>query len=118
MSDCVCVCLFLYFSDSSDKMPLRFGWKESIKLLSQHNIPLYVFSSGYGDIVQQTIIQQISETPLNTQAHTQPSNNINIQQIMQLLPQNIRIISNFFRTAPDGTVRAFSSPVVHERFVT
>ena len=31
------------------------------------------------------------------------------------LPQNLRIISNFFRTAPDGTVRAFSHPVVHER---
>jgi hypothetical protein len=31
------------------------------------------------------------------------------------LPSNLRIISNFFRTAPDGTVRAFSSPVVHER---
>ena len=31
------------------------------------------------------------------------------------LPTNLRIISNFFRTAPDGTVRAFSSPIVHER---
>ena len=31
------------------------------------------------------------------------------------LPQNLRIISNFFRTAPDGTVRAFSQPIVHER---
>ena len=27
----------------------------------------------------------------------------------------MRIVSNFFRTAPDGTVRAFSTPVVHER---
>ena len=32
------------------------------------------------------------------------------------LPQNMRVISNFFRTAPDGTVRAFSSPIVHERY--
>ena len=31
------------------------------------------------------------------------------------LPQNVRIISNMFRTAPDGTVRAFSHPVVHSR---
>lgn len=37
--------------------------------------------------------------------------NVNAQ-----LPQNVRIISNFFRTAPDGTVRAFSSPIVHERY--
>ena len=35
----------------------------------------------------------------------------------QTLPQNLRIISNFFRTAPDGSVRAFSQPIVHERFV-
>ena len=33
----------------------------------------------------------------------------------QILPQNLRIISNFFRTAPDGSVRAFSQPIVHER---
>jgi hypothetical protein len=33
----------------------------------------------------------------------------------QTLPQNLRIISNFFRTAPDGSVRAFSQPIVHER---
>ena len=31
------------------------------------------------------------------------------------LPQNLRIISNFFKTAPDGSVRAFSTPNVHER---
>lgn len=31
------------------------------------------------------------------------------------LPNNVRIISNFFRTAPDGTVRAFSQPIVHDR---
>jgi hypothetical protein len=31
------------------------------------------------------------------------------------LPPNLRLISNYFRTGPDGTVRAFSNPVVHER---
>jgi len=30
------------------------------------------------------------------------------------LPQNLRIVSNFFRAGPDGTVRAFSQPIVHE----
>ena len=35
----------------------------------------------------------------------------------QTLPHNLRIISNFFRTAPDGSVRAFSQPIVHERYV-
>ena len=32
-----------------------------------------------------------------------------------MLPQNLRVISNFFKTAPDGSVRAFSQPKVHER---
>ena len=29
------------------------------------------------------------------------------------LPPNVRIISNFFRTAPDGSVKGFSKPIVH-----
>lgn len=33
------------------------------------------------------------------------------------LPPNLRLISNYFRTGPDGTVRAFSNPVVHERLL-
>jgi hypothetical protein len=37
------------------------------------------------------------------------------QQQLPPLPQNIRIISNFFRTAPDGTVKAFSQPTIHDR---
>ena len=31
------------------------------------------------------------------------------------LPQNVRVISNFFKAGPDGTVRAFTAPIVHER---
>ena len=77
-------------------LALRDGWRDSLHTLSTNNIPTYIFSSGYGDIVEQAIIQ----------AGQLPNN---------VLPQNLRIISNFFRTAPDGTVRAFSSPVIHER---
>ena len=31
------------------------------------------------------------------------------------LPANLRVVSNFFRTAPDGSVRAFTAPVVTDR---
>jgi hypothetical protein len=37
------------------------------------------------------------------------------QQQLPPLPQNIRIISNFFRTASDDTVKAFSQPAIHDR---
>ena len=38
--------------------------------------------------------------------------------IMSMMIGFRRIVSNFFRMAPDGTVRGFSSPAVHERSVT
>jgi len=87
-----------------DKIPLRDGWKESLALLTDKSIPMYIFSSGYGDVVAQTLILNgISQG--SQHRHQGPPS----------LPQNIRIISNFFRTAPDGSVRAFSQPIVHER---
>lgn len=52
--------------------------------------------------------------PLPGMAPHQQQQAVSTQQTQ--LPQNLRIISNFFRTAPDGTVRAFSQPIVHERY--
>ena len=75
---------------------LRAGWEDAFSALATKGVPTYIFSSGYGDVVTQAIIQG-GKMPASS------------------LPQNVRIISNFFRTAPDGTVRAFSSPVIHER---
>ena len=87
-----------------DKIPLRDGWKESLALLTDKSIPMYIFSSGYGDVVAQTLLLNgISQG--SQHRHQGPPS----------LPQNIRTISNFFRTAPDGSVRAFSQPIVHER---
>ena len=74
-------------------MPLREGWKEAFQALSLKGVPTYIFSSGYGDVVAQSLL-------LNGIA----------EEATAALPQNLRIISNFFRTAPDGTVRAFSQP--------
>ncbi|KAJ1418015.1 pyrimidine 5'-nucleotidase-domain-containing protein, partial [Ochromonadaceae sp. CCMP2298] len=86
--------------DTVSKMGLREGWAQALQSLSLKGVPTYIFSSGYGDVVAQAILQAL--TTLSGGALLQ-------------LPQNLRIVSNFFRTAPDGTVRAFSQPVVHER---
>jgi hypothetical protein len=73
-------------------MPLRDGWRECLETLTAKGVPTYIFSSGYGDVVAQAVIQSAGLEATG-------------------LPNNLRIISNFFRTAPDGTVRAFSQPV-------
>jgi hypothetical protein len=66
-------------------LALREGWKDALTALSTKGVPTYIFSSGYGDVVAQALIQAGGMAG-------------------SALPQNVRIISNFFRTAPDGTV--------------
>ena len=66
-------------------LALRDGWKDAFSALTAKGVPTYIFSSGYGDVVAQALIQAGSMAGAT-------------------LPQNVRIISNFFRTAPDGTV--------------
>lgn len=98
---------------SLDKIGFRQGWKRCFQSLHQKNIPTFIFSSGYGDVVTQSLLQGgINDAPQSQQQTQQtalPS---------QQLPLNMRIISNFFRTAPDGTVRAFSSPIVSTPHLT
>eukprot|EP00596_Hydrurales_sp_CCMP1899_P007127 CAMPEP_0119048590 /NCGR_PEP_ID=MMETSP1177-20130426/59749_1 /TAXON_ID=2985 /ORGANISM="Ochromonas sp, Strain CCMP1899" /LENGTH=387 /DNA_ID=CAMNT_0007024695 /DNA_START=69 /DNA_END=1232 /DNA_ORIENTATION=- len=86
--------------DLLPRLGMRDGWKETLTALAQGGVPTFVFSSGYGDVIAQALLQG----GLGSDGGGG-----------QTLPQNLRIISNFFRTAPDGTVRAFSQPVVHER---
>jgi len=82
--------------DYLTRIAMRSGWKEMLQSLALSGVPTFIFSSGYGDIVQQALLLGgIGEHGM--------------------LPQNLRIVSNFFKTAPDGTVRAFSSPTIHER---
>ena len=95
--------------EAMPKMGFREGWTNALKSLTQRGVPTFVFSSGYGDIVTQALLQGGVVQPQQTQASQ-------YQQAMPAsLPLNMRIISNYCRTGPDGTVRAFSSPVVHER---
>lgn len=82
------------------KLGLRDGWKESLQALSLRGVPSFVFSSGYGDVVANALLLGGVSAASSSDA---------------ALPQNLRIISNFFRAAPDGTVRAFSQPIVHDR---
>ncbi len=88
------------------KLGLRDGWKQTLQLLASQSVPTFVFSAGFGDVVANAFLQGglISEPTPGTVSSTS----------MVSLPQNIRIISNFFRAGPDGTVRAFSSPIVHD----
>jgi len=82
--------------------------------LSRQNVPTYVFSSGYGDVVTQAMLYG----GLNAAA-TSPAGDLQGQGQMSgsssHLPHNVRVVSNFFRTDPAGMVRAFSRPIVHER---
>ena len=95
--------------DLLPRLGLRDGWKEALQALALGGVPTFVFSSGHGDVVAQAFLQEgLGDSPGQAA-------NPAFQQQPRSLPQNLRIISNFFRTAPDGTVRAFSSPVVHER---
>ena len=92
--------------DFLPKLPLRDGWKDAFQSLAFKGVPMYIFSSGYGDIVSQALLLASNEqSGRGRGGDAQP----------RVLPQNVRIISNFFRTAPDGSVRAFSQPVIHEK---
>lgn len=93
---------------SSGKLSLRESWRELLQVLSIKSVPFFLFSSGYGDIVANALIGSglpptTTGAPLNQAPGSSP------------LPTNLRIISNFFRTGPDGTVRAFSQPMVHDQ---
>lgn len=92
--------------DFLPRLPLRDGWKDAFQSLAFKGVPMYIFSSGYGDIVSQALLLASNEPAGRGRGgDAQP----------RALPQNVRIISNFFRTAPDGSVRAFSQPVIHEK---
>lgn len=81
--------------DMRDRISLRNGWKETLNALSSRRVPTYIFSGGYGDVIMQLLVQNGLAG-----GHLQP---------------NIRLISNFFRAAPDGSVRGFSRPIVHQK---
>lgn len=68
--------------------------------LGSRGVPTYIFSQGYGDVVAQLLLQ----------------GGAGGDAAAGRLPPSLRIISNFFRAGPDGTVRAFSKPLVHSKY--
>jgi hypothetical protein len=78
--------------DSLRSIPLRDGWMDVIRILEAKNVPTYIFSEGLGDLCGFVMMHNGMERGL---------------------PSTVKIISNFFRTTPDGYVRAFSSPIIH-----
>lgn len=104
--------------DGLPRLGLRGGWRDLLQALAERGVPTYIFSSGYGDVVAQALLLG-GLGALSVSAPAMPSYSPHSPAAAAggsgQLPQNLRIISNFFRAAPDGTVRAFSQPVVHER---
>lgn len=96
-------------------MGLRPGWLPALTSLSLRGVPTFVFSSGYGDIVREALLQGgLTAATAGGGAGTAQQQQQQ-QQLYPQLPQNVRIISNNFRFDPTGNVKAFSQPVVHER---
>jgi hypothetical protein len=101
---------------SLPKLGLREGWREALLSLSLRGVPTFIFSSGYGDIVNNVLLSEgiTASSTIGAGAGSE-SFSSSSSSVGNTLPQNIRIVSNFFRVAPDGTVRAFSQPIVHEK---
>lgn len=88
---------------------LRDQWKDPMQMLLARSVPFYLFSSGFGDIVTCALAAAGLPTPPPADVAGGGAT------AAGALPNNVRVISNFFRTAPDGTIRAFTQPTVHDR---
>lgn len=98
----------------TERLALRSGWAQTLQALSTSGVPTYLFSSGYGDVVAQVLLQAFYPSSTGSSS-SGGSTGAQPPLPPPPLPQSLRVISNFFRAAPDGTVRAFSSPTVHDR---
>lgn len=105
----------------SSKLGLRQGWRDALQHLVTTHTPAFLFSSGYGDLIANILLYnglRSTDRKYLTLSLQYSNSYIFIYFLANApasLPQNIRIISNFFRASPDGTVRGFSYPPVHER---
>ena len=44
------------------QLGLRDGWKEAMTSLASRGVPIYLFSSGYGDVVTQVLVQGLADS--------------------------------------------------------
>ena len=77
-------------------------------------MPTYVFSSGHGDVIAQAmLLEGLGDGPSSPGGGPGGSGGgypYSQGGAPRALPQNLRIISNFYRTAPDGSVRPYGPP--------
>jgi hypothetical protein len=41
------------------RLGLREGWSEALRSLAARGVPTYLFSTGYGDVVTQVLLQAL-----------------------------------------------------------
>lgn len=84
-------------TNQNSTVPLRASLEQCLKPLAFHGVPVTLFDEGYGEALMQILA-------LSTPGLTGPEG---------FLPPNVRLVSNFFRSGPDGVVNGFSFPPVH-----
>ncbi|KFQ31095.1 7-methylguanosine phosphate-specific 5'-nucleotidase, partial [Mesitornis unicolor] len=72
----------------SDVM-LRDGFKELFERLHKHHVPLFIFSAGIGDVLEEIIRQANVSYP------------------------NVNVVSNYMDFGDDGVLRRFKAPLIH-----
>ncbi|XP_023573964.1 7-methylguanosine phosphate-specific 5'-nucleotidase [Octodon degus] len=68
---------------------LREGYETFFDTLYQHDVPLFIFSAGVGDILEEVIRQR------------------------DVLHPNIHIVSNYMDFSDDGLLQGFKAPLIH-----
>jgi 2-hydroxy-3-keto-5-methylthiopentenyl-1-phosphate phosphatase len=57
------------------QLGLRDGWKEAMSSLASRGVPIYLFSSGYGDVVTQVLIQGLADSSSSSNGAGSSSSN-------------------------------------------
>jgi hypothetical protein len=89
--------------------------------LASRNVPTYVFSSGYGDIVTQLLLKHQQQQIKSHGGATAAQQRFDYSAFglgsssAHGLPNSLRVVSNFARPGPDGFIKGFTFPIVHER---
>ncbi|XP_033926021.1 7-methylguanosine phosphate-specific 5'-nucleotidase isoform X1 [Melopsittacus undulatus] len=68
---------------------LRDGFKEWFDQLHEHNVPLFIFSAGVGDVLEEIIRQA------------------------NVFHANINVVSNYMDFDENGVLRCFKGPLIH-----
>jgi len=87
-----------FVQEYATSLSVRDGCDRFLKSLCWKNVPLSIFSPGFGDVILHTLLQQTSVAGPGGQ---------------QLLP-NIKIFSNFFTSSYDGRIVGTYPPAIYD----